>query len=80
MCLKYVVQFRLNLLQLLQKDYNLLTSEKKLKLRFLYMTVLDTLNNKHKTQQFTDQTKRLRNYRTVGIELSIHGDTKGPKI
>ena len=80
MCLKYVVQFRLNLLQLLQKDYNLLTSEKKLKLRFLYMTVLDTLNNKDKTQQFTDQTKRLRNYRIVGIELSIHGDTKGPKI
>ena len=57
MCLIYVVQFRLNLLQLLQKDYNLLTSEKKLKLRFLYMTVLDTLNNKHKIQQFTDHTK-----------------------
>lgn len=80
MCLIYVVQFRLNLLQLLQKDYNLLTSEKKLKLRFLYMTVLDTLNNKHKIQQFTDHTQRLRNYRIVGIELSIHGDTKGPKI
>ena len=80
MCLIYMVQFRLNLPQLLQKDYNLLTSEKKLKLRFLYMTVLDTLNNKHKIQQFTDHTKRLRNYRIVGIELSIHGDTKGPKI
>ena len=80
MCPKYVVQFRLNLLQLLQKDYSLLTSEKKLKLRFLYMAVLDNLNNKHKIQQFTDQTKRLRNYRIVGIELSIHGDTKGPKI
>ena len=44
------------------------------------MTVLDTLNNKHKIQQFTDHTKRLRNYRIVGIELSIHGDTKSPKI
>ena len=44
------------------------------------MTVLDTLNNKHKIQQFTDHTQRLRNYRIVGIELSIHGDTKGPKI
>lgn len=44
------------------------------------MAVLDTLNNKHKIQQFTDQTKRLRNYRIVGIELSIHGDTKSPKI
>ena len=44
------------------------------------MAVINIQDNKHKIKQFTDQTKKLKNYQIAWIELSNNDNTKAPKI